>query len=30
MKEWLSLEPASEIDWLPLAREAMAFVAAPA
>ena len=27
MKEWLSLEPASEQEWLPLAREAMAFVA---
>lgn len=27
MKEWLSLDPASELDWLALAREAMAFVA---
>jgi hypothetical protein len=27
MKEWLSLEPVSELEWLPLAREAMAFVA---
>lgn len=27
MKEWLSLEPASEHEWLPLAREALAFVA---
>ena len=27
MKEWLILEPASEEDWLALAREAMEFVA---
>jgi hypothetical protein len=27
MKEWLSLEPTSEEEWLPLAREAMEFVA---
>jgi hypothetical protein len=27
MKEWLSLEPASDQDWLTLAREAMEFVA---
>lgn len=27
MKEWLTLEPASEADWLSLAREAMEFVA---
>jgi hypothetical protein len=27
MKEWLSLDPASELEWLPLAREALAFVA---
>lgn len=27
MKEWLSLEPAAEQAWLPLAREAMEFVA---
>lgn len=27
MKEWLSVEPASAADWLPLAREALAFVA---
>jgi hypothetical protein len=26
MKEWLSLDPRSEQDWLPLAREAMDFV----
>jgi hypothetical protein len=26
MKEWLSVEPTAEGDWLPLAREAMAFV----
>ncbi len=28
MKEWVSVEPASEADWLPLAREAMQFVTA--
>ncbi len=28
MKEWLALEPTSEVEWLPLAREAMEFVAA--
>ncbi len=28
MKEWLSLDPTSAQEWLPLAREAMAFVAA--
>ena len=27
MKEWLSLDPTSEVEWLPLAREAMEFVA---
>jgi hypothetical protein len=27
MKEWLSLEPASLVEWLPLAREAMEYVA---
>ncbi len=27
MKEWLSLEPTSEREWLPLATEAMEFVA---
>ena len=27
MKEWLSLAPTSEAGWLPLATEAMAFVA---
>jgi hypothetical protein len=26
MKQWLSLDPASELEWLPLAREALAFV----
>lgn len=26
MKEWLSLDPASEEDWLALAREALRFV----
>jgi hypothetical protein len=28
MKEWLALAPTSQIDWLTLAREARAFVAA--
>jgi TfoX/Sxy family transcriptional regulator of competence genes len=28
MKEWLSLDPASSVEWLPLAREALAFVGA--
>ena len=27
MKEWVSLDPASAIEWSPLAREALAFVA---
>jgi hypothetical protein len=27
MKEWVSVEPSSEEGWLPLAREAMEFVA---
>ncbi len=27
MKEWLALHPTSPQEWLPLAREAMAFVA---
>jgi hypothetical protein len=27
MKEWVSVEPTSEEEWLPLAREAMEFVA---
>ena len=26
MKEWLSLAPTSSLEWLPLAREALAFV----
>ena len=26
MKEWFVVEPASEVDWLALAREALAFV----
>jgi hypothetical protein len=25
MKEWVSVDPSSEVEWLPLAREAMAF-----
>lgn len=28
MKEWLALDPESDLDWRPLAREALAFVAA--
>ena len=27
MSEWVTLEPTSKVDWLPLAREAMKFVA---
>jgi TfoX/Sxy family transcriptional regulator of competence genes len=27
MKEWISLEPTSAEEWLPLAREALSFVA---
>lgn len=27
MKEWLSVAPSSQLDWLDLAREALAFVA---
>lgn len=27
MKEWLTLDPASRLDWLPLAQEARSFVA---
>ena len=30
MREWLSLDPASELDWGPLAREALAFAGGPA
>jgi hypothetical protein len=26
MKEWFALDPASELAWLPLARDALAFV----
>jgi hypothetical protein len=26
MKEWLSLDPASDLEWTPLAREALEFV----
>jgi TfoX/Sxy family transcriptional regulator of competence genes len=28
MKEWLTIEPAAEEQWLPLAQEALAFVGA--
>jgi TfoX/Sxy family transcriptional regulator of competence genes len=28
MKEWVTIDPASDMDWLSLAREALAFVAA--
>jgi TfoX/Sxy family transcriptional regulator of competence genes len=30
MKEWLSIEPAAEDEWRPLATEAMEFVGRPA
>jgi hypothetical protein len=30
MREWLSLDPAGALDWLPLAREALAFAGSPA
>jgi hypothetical protein len=30
MREWLSLDPASALDWGPLAREALAFAGGPA
>jgi hypothetical protein len=30
MREWLSLDPDSPLDWLPLAREALAFAGGPA
>ncbi len=26
MKEWIAVSPTSEEEWLPLAREALAFV----
>jgi hypothetical protein len=29
MREWLSLDPGSGLDWLPLAREALAFAGGP-
>lgn len=29
MKEWVAITPTSAADWLPLAREALAFVGAP-
>jgi hypothetical protein len=28
MKEWLAIDPMSDVEWLSLAREALAFVAA--
>lgn len=28
MKEWFALDPASDAEWLPLAQEALSFVAA--
>jgi hypothetical protein len=28
MKEWIAIEPTSDVEWLPLAREALTFVAA--
>jgi hypothetical protein len=30
MREWLSLDPESGLDWVPLAREALAFAGGPA
>jgi hypothetical protein len=30
MREWLSLDPESDQDWLPLAREALGFAGGPA
>jgi hypothetical protein len=30
MREWISLDPASGLDWMPLAREALAFAGGPA
>jgi hypothetical protein len=27
MKEWVAVEPTSQAEWLPLAREALEFVA---
>jgi hypothetical protein len=30
MKEWLALDPGSDLDWLPLATEALTFVRARA
>jgi hypothetical protein len=30
MREWLSLDPAARLGWLPLAREALAFAGGPA
>jgi hypothetical protein len=29
MREWLSLDPECDLDWLPLAREALAFAGGP-
>jgi hypothetical protein len=29
MREWLSLDPGSGLDWVPLAREALAFAGGP-
>jgi hypothetical protein len=29
MREWLSLDPESDLDWEPLAREALAFAGGP-
>lgn len=30
MKEWVALEPAAEVEWMPLAREALLFVSGQA
>ena len=29
MREWLSLDPDGDLDWVPLAREALAFAGGP-
>lgn len=29
MKEWITLSPTAELDWLPLAQEALTFVSPP-
>jgi hypothetical protein len=29
MREWLSLDPECDLDWVPLAREALVFAGGP-